>query len=90
MTVDSSNQFDPLCVPIPIINDNVPEPEECFTIFFFDMDNDPLFDVIEPDQAMVCITDDDSGATRKYETCRIEYISTSYRVFFFSFFDWQL
>ena len=67
VTVNSNNQFNPLCVPIPIINDNIPESEECFTIFFFDADNDPQFDVIEPDQAMVCIVDDDSGATRKHE-----------------------
>ena len=71
MTVNSNNQFNPLCVPIPIINDNAPEPEECFTIFFFDLDNDPEFDVIEPSQAMVCIVDDDSGATRKREMCGV-------------------
>ena len=65
VTLDANNQFFTQCVSIQILNDNDPEPEECFTIFFFDMDNDPLFDVTEPDQAMVCITDDDSSATRK-------------------------
>ena len=41
------------------------------------MDNDPLFDVVEPDQAMVCITDDDASVTRKYETstCKVHHVS---------------
>ena len=60
-----ADQFAPSCVSIPIIDDSTAESEECFTIFFFDMDNIPEFDVIEPSQAVVCITDNDSGLTRK-------------------------
>ena len=79
VTLNSGNQFDPLCVSISLIDDNIQESQECFTVFFFDMDNDPTFDVIEPNQAMVCINDDDSAATRKllwnmYIACRL-YIS---------------
>lgn len=66
LTVDSANQVMPQCVSIPIINDNIPESEECLGVFFFDMNNDPNL-VIDPNQAMVCITDDDSGLTRKRE-----------------------
>lgn len=65
LTLTSANQQGQLCVPIPITPDNTQEGEECFTIFFFDMDNTPLFDVIEPNQARVCITDSTVGVTRK-------------------------
>ena len=71
MTLNSYNQFEPLCISIPIINDNDYEPEECFNIFFFDVDNDPLFDVIEPNQAMVCIIDDDPTSS-KYDSIKFK------------------
>ena len=57
--------FAPRCISVNIIDDSEQESEECFTVFFFDMDNVPNFDVVEPNQALVCITDDDSGDMSK-------------------------
>lgn len=65
LIVNSVNQVMPQCVSIPIRDDNVPEPEECLNVFFFDTDNANFFDV-DPEPARVCIADDDdSGVTRK-------------------------
>ena len=66
LTVNSANQVMAQCVSIPIIDDNDPEPEECLTVFFFDMFGATNFDV-NPNRATaaVCIADDDSGVTCK-------------------------